>query len=287
MEVANFLNFSRAAEHLRITQPAVSHQINTLEDELGVKLFLRTSKSVRLTPEGSQFMHYAGEILKLTHLSKSRMKEAQQSLPRRLVIGCRNTLELQFLSPALRLLRTRCPEVLPVLRLIPFDSLENLLVEGDVHIMFSFQDISIPKVRCREVLTCEAVCVCSRDHPLAESPALTAAQLQHIGPMAVCRPRICPAPLLQIQSQIVGGRETSGIYFCDNLEIILPLLQSGYAFAVLADLPYTRQAGLCYIPLPEFAPLSFRAVYRMGESIPFLHDFLDILRESATPPSQL
>ena len=43
-EVANFLNFSRAAEHLRITQPAVSHQINTLEDELGVKLFLRTSK---------------------------------------------------------------------------------------------------------------------------------------------------------------------------------------------------------------------------------------------------
>lgn len=74
MEVANFLNFSRAAEHLRITQPAVSHQINTLEDELGVKLFLRSSKNVRLTPEGSQFMHYAGEILKLTQLSKSRMK---------------------------------------------------------------------------------------------------------------------------------------------------------------------------------------------------------------------
>ena len=42
MAVSNFLNFSRAAEQLRITQPAVSHQINTLEDELGVKLFYRT-----------------------------------------------------------------------------------------------------------------------------------------------------------------------------------------------------------------------------------------------------
>ena len=55
MEVANFLNFSRAAERLRITQPAVSHQINTLENELGVKLFHRTSKSVRLTQEGFLF----------------------------------------------------------------------------------------------------------------------------------------------------------------------------------------------------------------------------------------
>ena len=43
MAVSNFLNFSRAAEHLRLTQPAVSHQINSLEDELGVKLFHRTS----------------------------------------------------------------------------------------------------------------------------------------------------------------------------------------------------------------------------------------------------
>lgn len=55
MAVANFLNFSRAAEALRITQPAVSHQISTLEDELDARLFHRTSKSVRLTQEGYIF----------------------------------------------------------------------------------------------------------------------------------------------------------------------------------------------------------------------------------------
>ena len=59
MAVSNFLNFSRAAEQLRITQPAVSHQINTLEDELGVKLFYRTSKRVRLTQAGHLFSQYA------------------------------------------------------------------------------------------------------------------------------------------------------------------------------------------------------------------------------------
>lgn len=81
MTVSNFLNFSRAAEHLRITQPAVSHQISTLEDELGVKLFHRTSKSVRLTQEGYLFTQYADEILKLTGLSLARMKQSQHNCP--------------------------------------------------------------------------------------------------------------------------------------------------------------------------------------------------------------
>ena len=102
LEVANCLNFSRAAEHLRITQPAVSHQIQTLENELGVPLFHRTSKSVRLTQEGFQFLDYAGEMLKLFLLSKARIKASQQNFSRRLVIGCRNTSELRFLAPALQ-----------------------------------------------------------------------------------------------------------------------------------------------------------------------------------------
>ena len=55
MAVAEYLNFSKASLALKITQPAVSHQIQTLEEELGVKLFNRTSKSVTLTQEGSRF----------------------------------------------------------------------------------------------------------------------------------------------------------------------------------------------------------------------------------------
>ena len=51
LAVSDTLNFSRAAERLRLTQPAVSHQINALEDELGVKLFQRSSKSVRSTTD--------------------------------------------------------------------------------------------------------------------------------------------------------------------------------------------------------------------------------------------
>ena len=48
LAVADCLNFSKAAERLRLTQPAVSHQIKSLEDELEVELFNRSSKSVRM-----------------------------------------------------------------------------------------------------------------------------------------------------------------------------------------------------------------------------------------------
>ena len=46
LAVAEYLNFSKAADFLKITQPAVSHQITSLEDELGARLFARTSKNV-------------------------------------------------------------------------------------------------------------------------------------------------------------------------------------------------------------------------------------------------
>ena len=109
MAVSNYLNFSRAAEHLRITQPAVSHQINTLEDELGVKLFYRTSKRVRLTQAGHLFSQYAQEILSLSSMSKARLKESQHTTVVRFGIGCRSFLELHLLSPVLKQLRQEFP----------------------------------------------------------------------------------------------------------------------------------------------------------------------------------
>ena len=132
MTVANFLNFSRAAEVLRITQPAVSHQINALENELGVKLFHRTSKSVRLTQAGYLFTQYADEILRISGLSKERLKAAQEVHSVRLGVGCRNFVDLRLMIPTLSQLATEEPLLLPLLRMTPFDSLENLLEEGDI-----------------------------------------------------------------------------------------------------------------------------------------------------------
>ena len=280
LAVGNYLNFSRAAEQLRITQPAVSHQISVLEDELGVKLFHRTSKSVRLTPEGYLFSQYAGEILKLTDLSKIRVKESREGSPTRLSVGCRNTTELRFICPALEELRRENDRLLPILRLIPFDSLENLLDEGDIQIMFSFQGSAPKKARYRELLRCPVACICAPGDPLARSEALTVARLREAGRVAACRPPICSSDLYAVQSLVVGGRPPDQVLFCDNQEIMSALVTTGYAFGITADLPHARLPGLRYIPIPELPLLSFGAVYLPGERSPALHRFLELLTAS-------
>lgn len=63
IQVAENLNFARAAEALNITQSAVSRQINSLEAELETKLFNRSTRTVSLTPAGISFLEDAKEVL--------------------------------------------------------------------------------------------------------------------------------------------------------------------------------------------------------------------------------
>ena len=282
LSVANFLNFSRAAQQLGLTQPAVSHQINTLEDELGAKLFHRTSKSVRLTQEGHLFLQYAQDILKLTGLSKARLRECRDTLPQRLGIGCRNFLELPLLHAALEQLRLESPQVVPVLRVNPFASLENLLEEEGIQALLSLRDTAPAKTAYLELARCPIVCVCAPGHPLAGRERLTLEQLrQEGGRVAECPPPVYPPPLLTVQSQAIAGRGPDQMLFCDNLEVVFTLVRAGYAFAVLADLPAGRQPGLRYLPIPQCQPLSYGAATLPGRRSPLLRRFLALLGQAA------
>ena len=268
MAVADFLNFSRAAEHLRLTQPAVSHQVRTLEDELGVALFRRTSKSVRLTQEGQLFLQYAGEILRTARISVTQVRQCRTSRPQKLGVGCRSAADLRLLRPALERLRREEPGVQPQLRLVPSGSLDNLLAEGDVQVMFAFQE-AIPKnASYQELVRCPVACVCRGDHPLGA------------GTIAACRPSACPPSLFAIQGQLVTTRPPEQVLFCDSQEVLFTLVETGYAFAVMADFPQLRRPGLRYLPLAEYPPLSYGAAWLGDSRAPALRRFLALLRDT-------
>ena len=280
MAVADFLNFSRAAEHLRLTQPAVSHQVRTLEDELGVALFRRTSKSVRLTQEGQLFLQYAGEILRTARISVTQVRQCRTSRPQKLGVGCRSAADLRLLRPALERLRREEPGVQPQLRLVPSGSLDNLLAEGDVQVMFAFQE-AIPKnASYQELVRCPVACVCRGDHPLAEAEELTLEELKGAGTIAACRPSACPPSLFAIQGQLVTTRPPEQVLFCDSQEVLFTLVETGYAFAVMADFPQLRRPGLRYLPLAEYPPLSSGAAWLGDSRAPALRRFLALLRDT-------
>src|SRR5207247_5358320 len=66
LAVAEELNFSRAAEHLHIAQPALSAQIRVLEKQIGLDLFVRTTRKVELTLAGELLLADAREIVELS-----------------------------------------------------------------------------------------------------------------------------------------------------------------------------------------------------------------------------
>jgi DNA-binding transcriptional LysR family regulator len=75
--VAETKNMSRAAERLRIAQPALSRQIRGLEEELGTRLFARTPHGMALLPEGEVFLEHARRILAEIAAARLRFTGAQ------------------------------------------------------------------------------------------------------------------------------------------------------------------------------------------------------------------
>ena len=76
---AKHLNFSAAANELYITQPAISHQMNMLEKELGVTLFHRTTRKIELTKAGELFLEDAKRILDLEESARDRIRIAERA----------------------------------------------------------------------------------------------------------------------------------------------------------------------------------------------------------------
>jgi len=90
--VATHLNFSRAAEELLLTQPAVTQQIKALEDEFGVPLFDRTGGRITLTPAGQALLPYAEKLKALSEEARSTVANVSGKPGGQLALGASQTI---------------------------------------------------------------------------------------------------------------------------------------------------------------------------------------------------
>ena len=72
VEIANTKSISKAAENLYMGQPNLSRAIKSLEETLGIEIFKRSSKGIRITPEGEEFLGYARQMLAHYQLMEAR-----------------------------------------------------------------------------------------------------------------------------------------------------------------------------------------------------------------------
>ena len=107
--VAKALNFTRAAEQLRVAQPALSRQIQNLEDELGTRLLERDSRRVSLTTEGRLLLEDAREIIDLAEAAEARVRRSEASPRITYRIGYAPTLTAPWMPKILASVRHLAP----------------------------------------------------------------------------------------------------------------------------------------------------------------------------------
>src|SRR5690606_37799071 len=134
--VAERLNFTAAAESLYVSQPALSKQIRKLEHQLGAALFTRDTRSVALTPVGTELLAHARRVLEAWAAAEAEVAAAKTAQQACLAIGI-STCPGRGLLPAVRSRFTAAfPAAKPVLRQIGWEDPTAGLADATTDVAF-------------------------------------------------------------------------------------------------------------------------------------------------------
>lgn len=185
VEVAKLLNFSKAADKLHITQSTMSARIQKLENELGVPLFIRLGKTIRLSKYGETLLPYALQSIQAMNKGIKKMEEQKTDHSRRLTFSAANPFAAIFLPHILTALHTNVPEIsIQVLRNTGYsDEMYKMVLESQIHFAF-INDPNDPSVHAEESPVCmiplyedDFVLVARPSHPLTALSGVTITDL--------------------------------------------------------------------------------------------------------------
>src|SRR5258708_21867501 len=123
LAVGEALNFTRAAAQLRVAQPALSRQVQDLEDEIGVDLLRRSSRGVTLTAEGKVFLEEVRDLLKRADESVEKVRALARGEYGELRVGYAPSPTVEILPPALAAFQKAVPRVTLLLHDLSSDEL--------------------------------------------------------------------------------------------------------------------------------------------------------------------
>jgi LysR family transcriptional regulator, hca operon transcriptional activator len=258
VNLAETLNYSRTAQLLYITQPGVTHEINTLEDELGLKLFIRTKRKVELTTAGFSLYKDMKDILTRVNIAVAKAKQYSCDYESNISIGYDGNTEVKHLPDILKTFTKDFPNV--HLYLKTADSMEKrtLFSNYNLDIIFTVKELieNIPQTDYMELFTAEFVCVVPKNHSLAakaiiRNPDLANESLIFLDPLR------CPAEMGRIQRDLQEQCPVSGLYFSDSAQISYTMIKGQLGIAVMPDFVCPEDAGLVRIPFETHESLSY------------------------------
>ncbi len=281
--VAEYLNYNEASRRLHVAQPAISQTIIDLEDELGVKLFLRSKRSVQLTTAGAIFLQEAVEILRRGGEATRLAQRAARGEVGSLRIGYLGPAAFTFLPDLVQVYRRKYPDVEVHLQHMNPD--EQLAAFDEKRIDLGLSRPLPPERRPffveRRVYRDCLVVVLPGDHPLARKKKI---RLEQLASQPLVQFHRSGAP--SVYDEIVAACRRAGfsprvVLEPSLLATVMTVVECGLGISIVPrcarDLAHSTAV---FRPIADrYHPLDLCAAWPKGAESPTLAAFLDVLKD--------
>ena len=284
--VAEELHFTRAAERLHMAQPPLSQQIRALEDELGVNLFERHRRSVKLTAAGERFLQRARQLLDGARLAADEARRAARGEIGELNIGFTSSLPLMSQLPAaLQRFRQQYPAITLHFHEQFTREQFQLLAHNqlDVGVVRFNGEEDTPGISLQEVRRDRLCVIVPREHKLAASSGVHLAQLA--GERIIGYPASSGNWLTRRLEKLArqSGFEWQVHQLAGEATTQIGLVAAGLGIAILpAPLQCVQLPDIRYIPLRDAdAYMALTVAWREHDHSPLVSAFVQAMQDAA------
>lgn len=288
--VARSRSFTRAAESCFVAQPALSQQIQKLEQELGLPVFERHRRGVGLTVAGAAFLAYAEQVLKLVDEGKQRVSDLQKVRHGTVTVVCLPTIATYWLPQIISQYRQTYPEVEVQIQERVGCTLQDFVnAIADVGIVQLDEE---PEARgsrdaaCERLFVDEQVLVLPRGHRLAKvEPSANPITLREVSGEAFVLPKAaCGMGRVIARAFSEAGFQPRVRLETSQVEAVCEMVSAGLGVGLMPSMAMTRSyPGVTWRKVSKPTPTRTIALARSAIHAlsPAAAAFAEIVRETA------
>ncbi len=257
---ADSLNFTRAAESLHLSQPAVHMQVRKLAEAVGVPLYRRAGRRIELTRAGAELARFGRETADRTATFLDELRGTAATRPTVLAAG--EGAFLYLLGPAIRDYRRKGTAPLRLLTRDGSAAVEAVRA-GEAHLAVAVAPASSDGLVVETLTQVDMLAVMPRNHPFARKPRI---RLTDLGGQQLVVPHPGRPHRIAIDEALRrAGIEWSVGVEANGWELMVHFVELGLGLAIVNGC--TRiPATLVGRPVPELAPVEYRVIRRRGSA---------------------
>lgn len=278
LAVAEELHFARAAERLHIEQSPLSRAIKELEEDLGEQLFVRTSRSTRLTRAGKLFLEHVPRVFAALEQARDSVKAAANGFHGQLRIALSDGITPSRLPVLLALCRQEEPEIEIRLFEVPLSQQIKGLHDDLYDVGFAQSDEVGDGIAVEPIWSDPLMVAVPARHPLLKHKRIPLDEVLRY-PLVLCDPQVCEGHARQVERVLRRAEQepmiAERVASCD---LMMALVSAGFALG-LAGAPHitsSRESGVVARPLAGRSPmLTTYLLHREAETSEVLARFIE------------